>query len=150
MWVLLGIVASLFVLLVAGTWISQLVKKQDSSAQEEKPVEVPLDCCGAHEVCDYEDMLKNPEEIVYYDDEELDRFKHIAPQAYNDEQIEEFRDVLYTLQGHEIRKWLLSIQLREIQLPEILQQEAVLHLWRRQQGAVLHLWCRQQGAVLHP
>ncbi len=124
MLVLVGIIVGLFLLLVLGTWLSNIVgknKKQSQLAQ----AEVPLDCCGAHEVCDYEAMIKNPEEIVYYDDEELDRFQEISAANYNDEQIEEFRDVLYTLQGHEIRKWLLSIQRRNIQLPAILQQEAV-------------------------
>ena len=124
MGVLVGIIAALFVLLVLGTWLSEKLKRKNSQ-EERKPAEVPLDCCGAHEVCDYDEMIKNPEEIIYYDDEELDRFREIPANAYNDEQIEEFRDVLYTLQGHEIRKWLLSIQRREIQLPAILQQEAV-------------------------
>ena len=125
MLVLLGIIICLFVLLAAGTWIANVLKEKKNSVEEEKPVEVPLDCCGAHEVCDLDDMIKNIDEIIYYDDEELDRFKTIQPNEYEDNQIDEFRDVLYTLQGHEIKKWLLSIQRREIQLPSILQQEAV-------------------------
>ena len=124
MLVLVGIIVGLFLLLVLGTWLSNIVGKNKKQSQLTQ-AEVPLDCCGAHEVCDYEEMIKNPEEIVYYDDEELDRFQEISAANYNDEQIEEFRDVLYTLQGHEIRKWLLSIQRRNIQLPAILQQEAV-------------------------
>ena len=124
--VLIGIIAALFVLLILGTVISnRLGKKSDLPAETTKKAEVPLDCCGAHEVCDYEEMVKNPDEIIYFEDEELDRFQTIPAHSYNDEQIEEFRDVLYTLKGHEIRKWLLSIQRRKIQLPAILQQEAV-------------------------
>ncbi|MGQ8335236.1 hypothetical protein ACUNWD_01720 [Sunxiuqinia sp. A32] len=122
--VLILIIAALFVLLILGTWLSNQLRK-DKNEEPEKTTEVPLDCCGAHEVCDYEEMIRNPEEIIYFEDEELDRFQNILPNSYNDEQIEEFRDVLYTLQGHEIRKWLLSIQRRNIQLPSILQQEAV-------------------------
>ncbi len=126
MWVLLVIIASLVVLLIVGTLISnQFGKSNQVPENTSVKTEIPLDCCGAHEVCDYDEMIKNPEEIIYYDDEELDRFKELPADNYNDEQIEEFRDVLYTLQGHEIRKWLLSIQRRKIQLPAILQQEAV-------------------------
>ena len=86
---------------------------------------VALDCCGAHEVCDFEEMLKNPDEIVYFEDEELDRYQGINPNEYRDEQIDEFRDVLYTLDSEEIRKWLLSIERRKIQLPSVLKQEAI-------------------------
>ncbi len=126
MWVLLVIIASLVILLIVGTLISnQFGKSNQVPENTSVKTEIPLDCCGAHEVCDYDEMIKNPEEIIYYDDEELDRFKELPADNYNDEQIEEFRDVLYTLQGHEIRKWLLSIQRRKIQLPAILQQEAV-------------------------
>jgi hypothetical protein len=126
MLVLIGIIVGLFVLLAGGTWLSnRFGKKKQSQVEETPPVEIPMDCCGAHEVCDYEEMLKNPEEIVYFEDEELDRFHGIAADRYQDEQIDEFRDVLYTLQSEEIRKWLLSIERRKIQLPLVLKQEAV-------------------------
>ena len=76
------------------TWLSNkfFTKK---TLETEAPVEIPMDCCGAHEVCEFEEMLKNPEEIVYFEDEELDRFRGIAAEHYEDHQIEEFRDVLY-------------------------------------------------------
>jgi len=89
------------------------------------PTGIPLDCCGAHEVCEVEEMLKNPEEIIYFEDEELDHYQGIPADQYNDMQIEEFRDVLYTLNGDEIRKWLLSIERRKIQLPSVLKPEAL-------------------------
>ena len=125
MLVLLGILLAVFILVAAGTLLSNRFGGKGKKAGEEKPpVEIPLDCCGAHEVCEFEEMLKRPEEVVYYEDEELDRFQGIPADQYNDNQIEEFRDVLYTLQSEEIRKWLLSIERRRIQLPFILRQEA--------------------------
>lgn len=126
MLVLVGIIVGLFVLLALGTWVSNRFKKDNKEVTiEKKSPDIALDCCGAHEICDFEEMMKNPDQIVYYEDEELDRFHGIAPDQYKDEQIEEFRDVLYTLQSEEIRKWLLSIQRRKIELPSILKQEAI-------------------------
>jgi hypothetical protein len=39
------------------------------------------------------------------------------------EQIDQLREVLYTLRPEEINKWLISIGRRHIHLPVILQQE---------------------------
>lgn len=128
--VILGILLALGVLVALATWISNKFSgknKNSAEAEEEgEKLEIPSDCCGAHEVCEFEQMLQNPEEIVYFEDEELDRFRGIPADRYNDEQIEEFREVLYTLQNDEIRKWLLSIERRQLQLPNILRQEAML------------------------
>lgn len=126
MFVLLGIIFTLFIILVIGSWLNNRFGKRMKENQEEaSKVEIPLDCCGAHEVCEFEEMLKHPEEIIYFEDEELDRFKGLRDDQYNDRQIEEFREVLYSLRYEEIRKWLLSIERRQIQLPGILKQEVV-------------------------
>ncbi len=125
MLILLGILFGFFILLAAGTWLSNRYRKKapERKDQEAGP-EIPLGCCGAHEVCEVEEMRKSPEKIIYFEDEELDRYQGIAADQYNDRQIEEFREVLYTLNGDEIRKWLLSIERRKIQLPAILKPEA--------------------------
>lgn len=128
--VILGVLLGLGFLVALATWISNKFSKKNKSesaeAEEEQKLQIPSDCCGAHEVCEFEEMLQNPEEIVYFEDEELDRFRGIPADRYEDEQIEEFREVLYTLQAHEIRKWLLSIERRQLQLPNILRQEAIM------------------------
>ena len=49
----------------------------------------------------------------------------VAPEAYTDEQIEVFRDILYTLRPEEVEEWLISLEKREINLPLILRQEAI-------------------------
>ena len=69
-------------------------------------------------------MKMNESIIEYYDDEELDEYKNINENAYTNNQIEQFREVLYTLKTEEIRYWLLSIERRHIQLPTILKSEA--------------------------
>lgn len=81
-------------------------------------------CCGAHEVCEIDRIKMDPSIIEYYDDEELDAFKNINADNYSDEQIDQFREVLYTMQPSDIKFWLISLSRREINLPAILQQEA--------------------------
>ncbi len=126
--VILGVFLLFGVLLALGTWISNKFSKKnnESESEEEDKLQIPSDCCGAHEVCEFEEMLQNPQEIIYFEDEELDRFRGISANAYTDVQIDEFRDVLYTLKDDEIRMWLLSIERRQLQLPGILRQEALM------------------------
>lgn len=98
-------------------------RKKTNDVKEE--VSAPAsDCCGAHEVCEF-DQIKMDESIIeYYDDEELDVFKNIDEKEYTTSQIDQFREVLYTLKTHEIKNWLLSIERRKITLPSILVSEA--------------------------
>ena len=126
--ILLLILISFGLVVALGTWISNKFsgKNKESKPEEEDKLQIPTSCCGAHEVCEFEEMLQNPEEIIYFEDEELDRFQGIQANRYNDVQIDEFRDVLYSLKNDEIRMWLLSIERRQIQLPGILRQEALM------------------------
>ncbi len=127
MLILIGVLFGLFVIVALGTWLSNKYgKKKPDNEQEEEALEIPLDCCGAHEICEFDEMLQNPDEIVYFEDEELDSYREIDANQYNDQQIDEFRDVLYTLKGDEVKMWLLSIERRNIQLPSILKQEALM------------------------
>lgn len=117
-------------LVVAGILVLYLVNRKKSkevsktNAEPEAAAAPASDCCGAHEVCEFDEIQMDETRIEYYDDEELDAYKGTAEDAYTDEQIDEFREVLYTLQTKEIRYWLLSIQRRRIHLPSILQEEA--------------------------
>ena len=77
----------------------------------------PVACCGAHEVCD---------KIIYYDDEELDRFRGKGPDDYADAEIDEFREVLLTLQTHEVAGWLRSLALRQVEPPAEVRDEALM------------------------
>ena len=122
--IFVGIIIGLFT--VVGIII--LVKtnrrsKKINGVKEE--VSAPVsDCCGAHEVCDF-DQIKMDETIIeYYDDEELDEYINKKENNYTSNQIDQFREVLYTLKTNEIRYWLLSIERRKINLPSILVSEA--------------------------
>jgi len=125
--VTLSVILGIFVIAAIGFLVADNRKKAKRAKVEGQPETVsapPLDCCGAHEVCEYDEIKMDESRIEYYDDEELDQFKNIAPAEYNDNQIDQFREVLYTLKTEEIRYWLLSIERRKINLPTILQDEA--------------------------
>lgn len=92
---------------------------------QEQPV--AQECCGMHITCEKDSLLRGVStEIVYYDDEDLDEYAGIAPDAYTDGQIEQFRDVLLTLLPDDIAGWARSLQLRGIELPEIVKEELLL------------------------
>lgn len=98
--------------------------KKDKSNEAEEIIAPPAECCGAHAICE-KGLKKVSVPIDYFEDEELDAYKQIASDQYNDTQIEAFRDVLYSLRKEEIGEWLISLEKREINLPDILRQEAI-------------------------
>lgn len=82
-------------------------------------------CCGAHDVCEKEQMIRAlRQKIEYFNDEELDAYQGIGEDDYTDDQIEEFREVLYTMHASEIEDWLKSLSLRGVALPILLKDEA--------------------------
>lgn len=94
--------------------------------------EIPDECCGAHEVCERDSLLAAvSKKIEYYEDEELDRFRGIAADQYGEEAIVEFQEVLYTLRETEVAGWLRSLQLRGLELPDPLKDEAFLIVGER-------------------
>ena len=84
-------------------------------------------CAAESEACYADKMLgEHALDIVYYDDEELDRYKGTSASDYSPEQTEEFREVLTTMRPSEITDWLHSLQLRGIELPDSLKDEVIL------------------------
>jgi len=81
-------------------------------------------CCGLHEVCEKDILRAAGENIEYYEDEELDRFR--GRTGYSDEEVEEFREVLYTMRTDEVAGWLRSLELRQVNLPDELKDEVLL------------------------
>jgi hypothetical protein len=91
------------------------------------PGDTPDVCCQQHEICrqnNRHDAANQP--IDYYNDEELDRFRGTGADAYADEDADEFRDILYSLQTSDVPGWLNSLQQRSINLPDALRDEALL------------------------
>lgn len=109
------------------TYISKLLfpKKNGEEETASEPLE---ECCGAHEVCETDLLNKMSEEIIYYEDEELDAYRNFEENDFNDDQIDEFREILYSLKEKEIEPWLKSLELRHIILPSIIKSEVVFML----------------------
>ena len=85
-------------------------------------------CCGRHLICEKSLSPMPGDEIVYYDDEELDRFAGRDADGYNPEEIEEVREVMMTLLPDDLPGWVRSLQLRGIAVPTPLRDELLLLL----------------------
>lgn len=91
-----------------------------------------MECCGQHETCEKDSLLAAvSKEIEYYNDEELDRFRGVASDEYEEAEVEEFREVLYTMKDDEVAGWVRSLQLRAVELPDELKDEVFLIVGER-------------------
>ena len=88
--------------------------------------EEPDACCGRHKFCQKELLVKNASQAVeYYDDEDLDVFAGRPSDSYNEAAIEQFADILHTMQPTDVAGWIYSLQLRGIELPDALKTEVL-------------------------
>lgn len=100
---------------------------EDDALPQEPAQEQEEVCCGMHITCERDSLLASVSpEIVYYDDEELDRFRGRPADGYTPEEADEFRNVLLTLLPHDIAGWARSIQLRGIELPADVREELLM------------------------
>ena len=91
-------------------------------------------CCGEHLVCERETLLQTNAKVEYYDDEELDTLSGIRAEEYTQEQYQMIREVFDTLQAKDVPGWVRSIQLRNIQLPLDIREEALLIVVERRKA----------------
>lgn len=136
MWILVLILigVALFGLAAGYFYNRNIQKKIDRGELTEAPpvVEVDSECCGQHQICEKESLLAAvSKQIEYYDDEELDRFKGHASDTYTSEEVDEFREILYSMKEEEVAGWSRSLQLRGIELPDELKDELFLIVGER-------------------
>lgn len=136
MWILIVILIGVALFgLVAGYFYNRNIQKKiDRGELEEAPPVVTVDseCCGQHQICEKESLLAAvSKQIEYYDDEELDRFKGHASDSYTAEEIDEFREILFSMKEEEVAGWSRSLQLRGIELPDELKDELFLIVGER-------------------
>lgn len=139
MWILIvGLIALTLIAMIIGKWYYYRINKKIEKGELQKApavVEVDDECCGQHEVCEKDSLLAAVSKgIEYYDDEELDRFRGRASDDYTDEEVEEFREVMFTCKDDEVAGWCRSLQLRGIELPDELKDELFLIIGERRTG----------------
>lgn len=127
---LLGLIAW-----IAGTIRYRKLQKKIERGELDRMPEVETtdsECCGQHAICERDSLLAGVStQIEYYDDEELDEFIGREANSYSEEETNRFREVLYSTMESEVAGWIRSLQLREIQLPDSLKDEAFLIIEER-------------------
>ena len=106
---------------------------------EDAPIKVEQTCAtcnGTPETkCEQDCMMEaSTKPIEYFDDEELDELSGIAAEDYTDEQYQMIREVFNTLKPSDVPGWVRSIQLRNIQLPLDIREEALLIVVERRKA----------------
>lgn len=83
------------------------------------------EACGIRSICPSEQILAGEcrDEVIYYDDEELDSFAGRDAGGYTADEEEQWRDVLYTLQPADLLGWGQSIKHRGLVMPASIQAE---------------------------
>lgn len=130
--------ALLILLVVVGLviMIITLINRRKHEQEPEVKFEIDEECCGAHEVCDRDSLLNKDCEIVYYDDEELDILSGKPALNYTKKEVEEISDIFYTLQEKDVAGWLKSLQLRNIELPSDIREQAILIVSERRNNNI--------------
>ena len=109
--------------------------EQSEAADSRETASDPDDgCCGEHLVCERETLLQTNAKVEYYDDEDLDALIGIPAEDYTAEQYQMIREVFNTLQAKDVPGWVRSIQLRNIQLPLDIREEALLIVVERRKA----------------
>lgn len=83
-------------------------------------------CCGMHLQCEKDSLAISDDTIVYFDDEELDRFAGRLPGDYLPHEADQFRDVMLTMLPSDIAPWARSLQLRGVALPADVRDELLM------------------------
>lgn len=137
--VFIALFAIVIIAAIAGWWHNRRLKQQLANGEIEEipePVTVDTECCGQHETCEKDSLLAAvSKQIEYYNDEELDRFRGWASDAYGEEEEDEFREILYTMRSDEVAGWVRSLQLRQVELPDAVKDEVFLIVGERRTGA---------------
>ncbi len=83
-------------------------------------------CDGTDAMCEQECMMEtSTKEIEYFDDEELDSYAGRPSDTYNDEETEQFAEILETLRPNEVKEWSRSLILRGINMPDGIKDEFI-------------------------
>ena len=118
----------------SATFIETGESELSNNSHAEKEITSDDGCCGEHLVCERETLLQTNAKVEYYDDEELDALAGIVAEEYTEEQYQMIREVFNTLQAKDVPGWVRSVQLRNIQLPLDIREEALLIVVERRKA----------------
>lgn len=122
------ILVAILILLGVVTGVMALVMHRKD--RSEPPVVEQATCAtcnGDNDKCEQECMMEAATQpIEYFEDEELDAFRGRPSDAYDDDEKQQFADVLYTMRQDEVAAWCRSLTLRGINLPNALKDEVVM------------------------
>jgi hypothetical protein len=110
-----------------------VVRRQNRSVAttDMEKTQAPADCCGSHAVCERDSLLSSADDIVYFDDEELDVLANIPPEKMTAEQVKMIEDVFFTLREQDVAGWIRSVTLRGVTLPDSIRDQALLIIAER-------------------
>ncbi len=138
------IIIILIILLTLLVGVALFVRRVNSQTPEQPPVEIADDCCGSHAVCERDSLLSQTDQIIYFDDEELDTLRGIPCDDYTAEQTAMIENVFYTLREQDVSGWIRSLQLRNIDLPVDLRDQALLIVAERREHT-LEEWTKNNN-----
>ena len=122
------ILVAILILLGVVTGVMALVMHRKD--RPEPPVVEQASCAtcnGDNDKCEQECMMEAATQpIEYFEDEELDAFRGRPSDSYDDDETQQFADVLYTMRQDEVAAWCRSLTLRGINLPNALKDEVVM------------------------
>lgn len=114
------------ILVLAATVALFTLFSRHEATQPVSPEPTCATCTGDDSRCEQECMMEAATKpIEYYDDEQLDKYQGRPSDSYSDDEIEEFAEVLYTLQQKDVAGWNRSLILRNVNIPNQLKDDLV-------------------------
>lgn len=128
---LLTIFISIIVLFIIALFLWNSYQRRKGNTERDEDIQAdPVDgtCCGQHNICVKDSLMNSFLEVDfdYFDDEELDQYKGRHSEDYLDNEVDEFRDVLYTMKDSDKPRWIRSLLQREIEIPNQLKDEIII------------------------
>lgn len=124
-WISILVIAVLAVVVVFGAKHLRKIRESNGGAVPEiKECEsghVCSGCCGGTSCFNAKE--KERPLLVYFEDQELDRFRRRNGEDYTEEELAEWSEVLHTLSPSELAPWKRSITLRKLPMPAEIRRE---------------------------
>jgi succinate dehydrogenase flavin-adding protein (antitoxin of CptAB toxin-antitoxin module) len=131
LYILLGIIIFFFIALIINNYVQKSRGNTHTNKVHDPLIKLPKtpeeECCGKHETCEKDSLIAAfAAQVEYYDDEELDRFANKPSDTYTPEEVDEFREIFYTVLDEEKPRWIRSLSMRLIAVPDEMKDEILM------------------------